>query len=163
MALLEPALPPAVAGDVPVDLAAHEELVAQARDFVRDARAANTLRAYRSDWADFQAWCARRGYAALPAEPETVALNPTDLATARGCAVATIERRLSAIAQWHKLRSYVTPTRDERVRLVLGGIRRRLGTAQDAKAPAITEDVLAMVAGLPLSAAELPTFIYRHI
>ena len=61
MALLEPALPPAAVEDVPVDLAAHEELVAQARDFVRDARAANTLRAYRSDWADFQAWCTRRG------------------------------------------------------------------------------------------------------
>jgi hypothetical protein len=68
------------------------------------------------------------------AEPETAALSLTDLTTARGRAVATIERRLSAIAQWHKLKGHVTPTRDERVRLVL-----------------------AMVAGLPLSAADLPT------
>jgi hypothetical protein len=57
---------------------------------------------------------------------------------------------------------YVTPTRDERVRLVLGGIRRRLGTAQDAKAPAVTEDVLAMLADLPLAAADVPLFVYRR-
>ena len=66
----------------------------------------------------------------LESDTGVLAAALTDLATARGRAVATIERRLSAIAQWHKLQSYVTPTRDERVRLVLGGIRRRLGTAQ---------------------------------
>jgi hypothetical protein len=29
--------------------------------------------AYRSDFAPFRAWCARRGISALPASPETVA------------------------------------------------------------------------------------------
>jgi hypothetical protein len=45
----------------------------QARAFVREARAASTLRAYRSDWADFRGRCDARGHARLPAEPETVA------------------------------------------------------------------------------------------
>ena len=134
----------------------------QARGFVRDARAASTLRAYRSDWADFLTWCDARGSQSLPAEAETVALYLTHLATARARAVATIQRRLTAIAEYHRFSGYPTPTRDERVRLVLGGIRRRLGTAQHAKAPAVTEDVLAMLRGLPLSAAEVPAFTYRR-
>jgi hypothetical protein len=36
-------------------------------------KTAATRRAYRTDFAIFEAWCAERGAAALPASPETVA------------------------------------------------------------------------------------------
>jgi hypothetical protein len=49
------------------------ELIATARDYMDAARAENTRRAYRRSWAFFEAWCAREGRHALPANPETVA------------------------------------------------------------------------------------------
>jgi site-specific recombinase XerD len=36
------------------------------------ARAANTRRGYRSDLADFAAWCHHHGHQPLPAQPATV-------------------------------------------------------------------------------------------
>ncbi len=51
-------------------------VAASARDYAGQAKAANTLRAYRADWADFAAWCDRYALPPLPAAPETVALTP---------------------------------------------------------------------------------------
>ncbi len=45
----------------------------QARDYAQLAKAPNTRRAYRADWADFTAWCRAHGRAPLPAAPETLA------------------------------------------------------------------------------------------
>ena len=44
-----------------------------AGDFIRDAAAASTRRAYRSDWRLFTAWCTARGAEPLPATPAIVA------------------------------------------------------------------------------------------
>ncbi len=67
-------------------------LVQRAEDFVRAAKAPATLRAYRSDWAHFEAWCQTHQLLALPAEPTTVAaLYITDLAACR--AAGTKESR----------------------------------------------------------------------
>ncbi|MDB5058969.1 MAG: site-specific tyrosine recombinase XerD [Chloroflexi bacterium] len=71
----------------------------RARDYASDAVAPNTRRAYRADWRDFSAWCARHRLAPLPATPETVAVYLADLAGHRK--PSTITRRMSAIAQAH--------------------------------------------------------------
>ena len=49
-------------------------------DYVRRASADATLRAYRSDWRLFCAWCQESGYRPLPATPATVAAFLTLLA-----------------------------------------------------------------------------------
>jgi hypothetical protein len=54
-----------------------EQVAEDARDFAAHAKAANTLKAYRLDWADFSAWCALHRFESLPAEPHTVALLDT--------------------------------------------------------------------------------------
>ena len=36
-----------------------------------NAKSPATQNAYRSDWADFAGWCRSRGYADLPASPQT--------------------------------------------------------------------------------------------
>jgi hypothetical protein len=43
-----------------------DPIAARARAYVQAAKAPATLRAYRSDWADFTSWCFARGVAALP-------------------------------------------------------------------------------------------------
>ncbi len=135
----EAALVPA--GDtLPATLA---ETVERAGDYARQAKAPNTLRAYRADWADFATWCQAHGLEALPATDSTVALYLTE--AAERCKTSTLQRRLSAIAQAHKAAGHVPPTKG-RVSMVWQGIRRAKGTAQKGKAPARTQEVRAMVA-----------------
>jgi hypothetical protein len=58
------------------------ELVAEdARDFAAHGKAPNTLKAYRLDWSDFLSWCALHRLECRPAEPRTVALYLSDLAS----------------------------------------------------------------------------------
>src|SRR5689334_16350104 len=82
-------------------------LLEEAGQYADRARAANTLRAYRSDWAHFTAWCTEQRLAALPSSPSTLALYLTDLA--KTAKPATLERRLSAIAQAHRLAGQPVP------------------------------------------------------
>ena len=106
-----------------------------ASDFIRDAAAASTRSAYRSDWRlDFAAWCAARGAKPLPATPAIVAA--TSPLGARGRKASTIGRRAAAIGYHHKLAGHEPPTSGEGVRAVLRGIRRTIGTAKTGKAPA---------------------------
>ena len=111
------------------------------------AKAPATLRAYRSDWAHFEAWCGAHGADALPASPDTVALYLTDLA--RVAKPSTLQRRVSSISQAHQAAGHPTPTSDLRVRTTLAGIRRTLGTAPEQKTPALTADVRTMVEAMP--------------
>ena len=121
----------------------------QARAYADRSRAASTLRAYAADWRDFSAWCAGHRLPVLPAAPETVALYLAARAATGRYTVATLQRRLSAIAQAHKEAGADSPTRLPPVPRVWAGIRRAHGAAPVAKAPLLTADVRAMVEHLP--------------
>lgn len=143
------------------DRALSPELAADAeaaRRFAEAARSDATLRAYRSDWADFAAWCDDRGLTAMPAAPETVSLYIASRAEAGPAGgdgrptaplkVATLERRLAAISQAHKLAGVESPALRSREPLhsVWAGVVRTLGTAREKVAPALASDVVAMAA-----------------
>jgi integrase len=116
----------------------------QAREFARHSKAESTLRGYRADWRDFCGWCEGHGARALPATAETVAAYIAE-STAR-LKVGSIQRRLNAIAAAHKAVGLESPTTSAVVTATLQGIRRTLGTAPAQKAPALTDDIRAMVA-----------------
>ena len=44
----------------------------QAIRYMTSSKAANTIRAYQSDWDDFSYWCRHHSYTELPAAPETL-------------------------------------------------------------------------------------------
>src|SRR5271154_990877 len=115
----------------------------QARQFIRASKAENTLRGYRSDWRNFVAWCEAHGVCPLPALPEVVASYIAECAGR--LKVGTIQRRLNAIAEAHKATGLDSPTSAGMVRNTLKGIRRSLGTAPAQKAPALTNDIRAMI------------------
>jgi integrase len=77
-----------------------------------------------------------------------VTLYLADLASR--CKVATLTRRLSAISQAHQMAGHEPPTTGAAVRTVMAGIRRTKGTAPTTKAAALTDDIRAMVAALPV-------------
>ncbi|RBP10337.1 hypothetical protein DFR50_1198 [Roseiarcus fermentans] len=98
-----PALPP---GERPGggSLAAKlDPLIETARAYACAATSKNTNRAYAADWRDYLRWRARQGLDLKPlADPERVGLYCAAMASGaavrKARTVATIERRLSALA-----------------------------------------------------------------
>jgi integrase len=66
-----------------------------------------------------------------------------------GLKAATIARRLVVISQAHKAADLPSPTSSSLVRRTHAGIRRTIGTAQVAKAPAVVGDLKRMLDSLP--------------
>jgi integrase len=122
---------------------ARPNAAAQAKAYAQAAMAPNTSRAYRTDWADFQGWCDAVPTGALPATPVIVGTYLAD--RAETLAVATLERRLAAVATAHRLAGHQLDTRHPAIRDVMRGIRNIHGTAQRGAAPATTVVIKAMV------------------
>jgi len=117
-------------------------------DYALAEKSAATRRAYRSDFAAFTAWCLGRSLVAIPGAPETVAAFIADQANA-GFRASTLGRRVAAIAYAHALAGLEPPTSSKAVRVMLGGVRRKIGTRPTQKAPATAERIAAMLAALP--------------
>jgi site-specific recombinase XerD len=115
----------------------------QVREYIRASKAENTLRGYRGDWKDFCAWCEVRSLSPLPATAETVAAYIAECA--ERLKAGSIQRRLNAITEAHRAVGVEPPTHAAIVKNTMKGIRRTLGTAQTQKAPAVTDDIRAMV------------------
>jgi integrase len=79
----------------------------------------------------------------LPATAETVAAYIAECAGR--LKVGSIQRRLNAIAEAHKAVGLDSPTHSPIVTNTMKGIRRTMGTALAHKAPALTDDIRAMV------------------
>lgn len=126
-------------------IAIHDEATMK---YVRKARAANTVRAYRAAWAEFQGFADSRGQPRLPATSATVIDYLTALADG-GAKVNTIGVKLAAIASAHRTAKLADPTVDHDVRLVMAGIRRTLGVAPQKKAPIMRDELMRMVGALP--------------
>jgi site-specific recombinase XerD len=120
----------------------------QTREYLAASKAERTVRAYRSDLADFEAWCARHERSPLPAVPETVADYIADMA-AHGRKASTITRRLSAISQAHRMAGLESPTHAQVVRMTASGIRRQLGTAPRQARPILAAELRSMIEALP--------------
>ena len=147
-------LVPIVEAGAGAELAEVAKLTQEARDYIQDAKAKNTIRAYTSDWKDFTDWCKIQRRESLPATPETVALYITHLA--RGLKTSTIQRRISSISQAHAAAGYEdSPTKTAIVRATWQGIRRSKGVAAQGKAPVLMPDLRAMMEHLPKEAADV--------
>lgn len=126
----------------------HEEIAA-AQSYRAQAKAANTLRAYTSDWSQFEAWCDERSLDPMPARPEAVATYLASLALS-GKADTTIGRHLAAIGWKHRQDGQVPPSARDARRVIadtLAGIRREARTRPSARKAAITaRELAAMIA-----------------
>jgi site-specific recombinase XerD len=115
----------------------------QVREYIRASKAENTLRGYQSDWRHFCAWCESHALCPLPASPESVASFIAECAGR--LKVGSVQRRLNAIAEAHKAVGLESPTHSAIVANTMKGIRRTMGTAPAQKAPALTDDIRAMI------------------
>jgi len=126
-----------------------EALRAATADHIAASKSAATKRAYASDFGAFELWCHQYGLAALPAEPDTVALYLTAMA-AQDAAVATLRKRLVAISQAHRAAGVsAPPTQSQTVRRTMAGIARQRGTRQRQVAPIRVATLKDMLAATP--------------
>lgn len=123
--------------------------VEAARSYRLRARSANTLRAYASDWRQFEDWCWGRGLEPLPAAPEVVATYLASLARA-GRADSTVTRHLAAITWRHRHGGVPPPSARDTHQLIadtLSGIRREQRARPTRKKAAIgAKDLAGMIA-----------------
>lgn len=125
------------------------EEVEAARAYRLRSRSANTLRAYASDWRQFQDWCWGRGLEPRPALPEVVATYLASLARA-GRADSTITRHVAAIVWQHRHEGLSPPTARDTHQLIadtLSGIRREQRLRPTRKKVAISAKDLAGMIG----------------
>ena len=120
-----------------------EAAVKAAEGYASQALSEATLRAYRSDWAQFRDWCLATGLQALPAEPSTVAAYLASMANSHSR--ATLRRRLVAIGQVHRLSGHVWSAAHPAIRNTLRGILRRHGAPARQAAALTTADLRRLV------------------
>ena len=97
------------------------------------SKANNTLRAYKSDFKDFGAFCAKHGFNSIPTEPKVVSLYLTPLSSVSK--LSTLRRRLVSIAVIHKLKGHYLDTKHPVIIENLMGIKRKKGSIQSGKKP----------------------------
>ena len=97
------------------------------------SKANNTLRAYKSDFKDFGAFCAKHGFNSIPTEPKVVSLYLTHLSA--NSKMSTLRRRLVSIGVVHKLKGHYLDTKHPIIIENLMGIKRKKGSIQTGKKP----------------------------
>lgn len=144
---------PAVSDQSPASsLPAHlGKLADRAREYVDAASSANTRKAYGSDWRHFSGWCRRQGLEVFPPSPQVVGLYITACASGAATAdrkpnaVATIERRLSALAWNYTQRGTPLDRADRHIATVLAGIRNTHAAPPRQKEAVLPENIIAMI------------------
>jgi site-specific recombinase XerD len=100
---------------------------------LKSSKANNTLRAYKSDFNDFGAFCAKHGFSSMPTEPKVVSLYLTYLSA--NSKISTLRRRLVSIGVVHKLKGHYLDTKHPVIIENLMGIKRKKGSIQIGKKP----------------------------
>jgi site-specific recombinase XerD len=116
------------------------KLRARRAGLVEVMRSANTRVGYACDWRRFSAWCAAAGRASLPASTDTVSLYVTH-ELERGLRVATVARKVAAIAFHHRQSGHEPPIGGD-VRAVVGGARRERLERPAGKAAVTVEQLV---------------------
>ena len=101
---------------------------------LKNSKAHNTVRAYKSDFNDFGLFCAQNGFKSLPSEPKIVSLYLTHLST-KEAKMSTLKRRLVSIGVIHKLKGHYLDTKHPSIIENIMGIKRRKGSNQKGKKP----------------------------
>jgi integrase len=145
----------ALAVAVAVDVIDWEKLGHEARETLRHARAASTLKAYGEDWRHFVAWTADVARPHLPADPHDVASYLSHLGSLQQPkSVSKIQRSAAAIAYAHRIAGALYNARHPVLLEMMDALRRKLGTAPMNQMRPLLAPELAAVCS-PLGAALL--------
>ncbi len=117
----------------------HEETL----NNLKSSKANNTLRAYKSDFKDFGAFCSKHGFDSLPTEPKIVSIYLTHLS--KNSKISTLRRRLVSISMIHKLKGHYLDTKHPIIIENLMGIKRVKGSIQKGKKPILINHLKSII------------------
>ncbi|MDB4351280.1 tyrosine-type recombinase/integrase [Candidatus Pelagibacter sp.] len=111
---------------------------------LKNSKANNTIRAYKSDFNDFGLFCAKNGFKSFPTEPKIVSLYLTHLST-KEVKMSTLKRRLVSIGVIHKLKGHYLDTKHPSIIENIMGIKRRKGSSQKGKKPLLINNLKTLI------------------
>ena len=111
---------------------------------LQSSKANNTVRAYKSDFNDFELFCVKNGFKFLPSDPKIVSLYLTSL-SAKDAKMSTLKRRLVSIGVIHKLKGYYLDTKHPSIIENVMGIKRRKGSIQISKKPILINNLKQII------------------
>ena len=110
---------------------------------LKNSKASNTLRAYKSDFNDFSIFCSKNGFSSIPTQPKIIALYVTHLS--KSSKFSTLKRRIASISVIHKLKGHYLDTKHPIIMENLHGIKRILGSRQKTKKPILINDLKLII------------------
>ena len=103
----------------------------------------HTLRAYKSDFKDFAAFCNKHSLNSLPTEPKIISIYLTHLS--KNSKISTLRRRLVSISMIHKIKGHYLDTKHPIIVENLMGIRRVQGSIQKGKKPILINHLKSII------------------
>ncbi len=111
---------------------------------LQSSKSNNTVRAYKSDFKDFDLFCVKNGLNSFPTEPKIVSLYLTYLST-KDVKMSTLKRRLVSIGVIHKLKGHYLDTKHPSIIENIMGIKRRKGSLQKSKKPLLINSLKKII------------------
>jgi site-specific recombinase XerD len=114
---------------------------------LKNSKSINTVRAYKSDFRDFELFCAKNGFKSLPTDPRVVSLYLTHMST-KNVKMSTLKRRLVSIGVIHKIKGHYLDTKHPSIIENIMGIKRRKGSIQKGKKPILINNLKQLINAL---------------
>ncbi len=123
------------------------ENISQLLEKIEGAYADNTIRAYRRNLTNFQAYCQQTHQAFLPATNDTL-VGFIDHLLQQNLSAHYIRRHMTAIAHLHRMSRYPDPTLDPEIKLAMRKVFRQQGRFQKQAYPIQQEQIERMLSTL---------------
>ena len=111
---------------------------------LKNSKAVNTVRAYKSDFEDFALFCFKNGFKSMPTDPKIVSLYLTYLSS-KNAKISTIKRRLVSIGVIHKMKGHYLDTKHPVIIQNFMGIKRSKGINQKGKKPLLINNLKQVI------------------
>jgi len=112
-------------------------------DNINLSKSLNTLRAYKSDFNDFENFCLKFNFPSMPTNPKVVGLYLSELSAE--LKFSTLKRRLASINVIHKIKGHYFDFKHPFIKENLAGIKRKIGIKQIGKKPLLYNDLLLII------------------
>jgi len=110
---------------------------------LKNSKALNTLRAYKSDYKDFAKFCIKNGFKPMPSESKVISIYLTHLS--KISKYSTLKRRLASISVIHKISGHYIDIKHPIITENLMGIKRIKGSHQKAKKPILINNLRLII------------------
>jgi site-specific recombinase XerD len=111
---------------------------------IKLSKSKNTIRAYKSDFLDFDNFCKKNSLQSLPADYKTVSIFLTYLFKNKQ-KLSSIKRKLVSISIIHKIKGFYIDIKNPIIVENFLGIKRQIGIAQKGKKPLTIENLKKII------------------